>query len=197
MKLFVGLGNPGREYAETRHNMGFIVLDKFADSLGVSFSRHDFKGEFEIVKSPVFPEPIILCKPQTFMNNSGECVQPLADYFKIEKEDIVIVYDEMAIPEGALRLRPFGSSGGHKGMQSIINRMGTDEIARIRVGIGEPTFDAVDYVLGKPSPEGKKLLEDATDRAAKALREIALHGFQMAMNRYNQRSEVPKDGEPV
>ena len=132
MKLFVGLGNPGKEYEETRHNMGFVVLDKFAESLGVSFSRSDFKGEFEIVKNPVFPEPIILCKPQTYMNNSGECVQPLAAYFKIAPEDIFVVYDEMAIPEGTIRLRPLGSSGGHKGMQSIIQRMGTEEIARIR-----------------------------------------------------------------
>ena len=189
MKLFVGLGNPGKEYEKTRHNMGFVTLDKFADSLGVSFSRHDFKGDYEIVRSPVFGEPIILCKPQTYMNNSGECVQPLADYYKIDPADIVIVYDEMAIPVGNIRLRLNGSSGGHNGMKSIINRLGTEDIPRIRIGIGEPTYNSIDYVLGKPSEEEAVKLDEATTNAAKALREIAVHSFTLAMNRFNTKEK--------
>ena len=189
MKLFVGLGNPGKEYAKTRHNMGFVVLDKFAESLGVTFSRSDFKGEYEIVKSAAFPEPIILCKPQTYMNSSGECVQPLAYYYNIPPEDIVIVYDEMAIPEGSIRLRLNGSSGGHNGMKSIIQLMGTEDIPRIRIGIGEPQFDGIDYVLGKPSGESIDRLNEATDLAAKALKEVATNGFVSAMNRFNTKEK--------
>ena len=192
MKLFVGLGNPGKEYEKTRHNMGWIAIEKFADSLGVSFSKSDFKGEYEIIRNPVFPEPIIICKPQTYMNSSGECVQPLAAYYHIDPSDIVIVYDEMAIPEGSIRLRPGGSDGGHNGMKSIIQRMGTQGIKRIRIGIGEPTFNSVDYVLGKPSGEDAEKLDQATDLVAKALKEIAIHGFDKAMNLYNKKEKEVK-----
>lgn len=189
MKLFVGLGNPGKEYEKTRHNMGWIAIEKFADSLGVSFSKSDFKGEYEIIRNSVFDEPIIICKPQTYMNLSGECVQPLAAYYHIAPSDIVIVYDEMAIPEGSIRLRPGGSDGGHNGMKSIIQRIGTQNIKRIRVGIGEPKFNSVDYVLGKPTGESLDKLNEATDLAAKALREIAVNGFEKAMNRFNQKEK--------
>ncbi len=192
MKLFVGLGNPGKEYEKTRHNMGWMAIEKFADSLGVSFSKSDFKGEYEIIRNPVFPEPIIICKPQTYMNSSGECVQPLTAYYHIDPSDIVIVYDEMAIPEGSIRLRPGGSDGGHNGMKSIIQRMGTQDIKRIRIGIGEPTFNSVDYVLGKPSGEDAEKLDQATDLAAKALKEIAIHGFDKAMNLYNKKEKEVK-----
>ncbi len=192
MKLFVGLGNPGKEYEKTRHNCGWMAIEKFADSLGVSFSKSDFKGEYEIIRNSALPEPIIICKPQTYMNLSGECVQPLAAYYHINPDDIVVVYDEMAIPEGSIRLRPGGSDGGHNGMKSIIQRMGTQNIKRIRIGIGEPTFNSVDYVLGKPSGEGAEKLEQATDLAAKALKEIAVHGFEKAMNLYNQKKKEDK-----
>lgn len=186
MKLFVGLGNPGKEYESTRHNMGFWVLDKFSDMVGASFDRSGFKGVYGIVKNPIFNEPIIIGKPETFMNLSGEFVKPLADYFKIDKKDIVIVYDEMALPVGAIRLRKNGSSGGHNGIKNIIEHFGSEDIARIRVGIGEPPHkNAVDFVLGKVKGEELVALEESTDLAAKALRDIVTHSFDYASSIYN------------
>lgn len=186
MKLFVGLGNPGKEYESTRHNMGFWALDKFSDMVGASFDRSGFKGVYGIVKNPIFNEPIIIGKPETFMNLSGEFVKPLADYFKIDKKDIVIVYDEMALPVGAIRLRKNGSSGGHNGIKNIIEHFGSEDIARIRVGIGEPPHkNAVDFVLGKVKGEELVALEESTDLAAKALRDIVTHSFDYASSIYN------------
>ena len=194
MKLIAGLGNPGAQYVGTRHNMGFMTLDKFADLCSASFDREGFNGVYGIIKNPAFPEPIIIVKPQTFMNLSGDCVRPLADYFKIGIEDLIVVYDDMALPEGALRLRENGSSGGHKGMQNIIQHYGSDQIKRIRVGIGEPEHhDSVDYVLGKPQNASLSKLETATDDAAKALRDILLRGFPYAMSIYNAQKEEPSE----
>jgi peptidyl-tRNA hydrolase, PTH1 family len=188
MKLFVGLGNPGREYEGTRHNMGFKTLDKFAELVQADFDREEFKGVYTIVKNPTFKEPIILCKPQTFMNLSGTCVSPLAAFFKIPLEDIVVVYDDMALPEGTIRLRENGASGGHKGIQSIIEQLGSDKIRRIRVGIGEPPHNnPIDYVLGKPVGDSLTHIENATDNAAKALRDIELRDFAYAMSIYNSK----------
>lgn len=186
MKLFVGLGNPGKEYEDTRHNMGFITLDKFADMVGASFDRSGFHGVYGIVKNPIFEEPIIIGKPETYMNLSGEFVKPIADYFRIDEEDIVVVYDEMALAPGTIRLRKNGSSGGHKGIGNIIQQFGNENIARIRVGIGEPPYkNAVDFVLGKPKGEELVLIEEATDHAAKALRDIVTHSFDYASSIYN------------
>jgi PTH1 family peptidyl-tRNA hydrolase len=186
MKLFVGLGNYGSEYEGTRHNMGFKTIDKFADLTRASFDREGFKGLYGILKNPAFADVLILCKPQTYMNLSGTCVRPLADYFKIPLEDIVVVYDDMALPEGTIRLRENGTSGGHKGIQNIIDQYGTDQVRRIRVGIGEPPHNnPIDYVLGKPQGESLALIEDATDRAAKALKDIEEKGFAHAMSIYN------------
>ena len=191
MKLFVGLGNPGKEYEGTRHNMGFITIDKFANLVGASFDRSGFKGEYGIVKNPIFKEPIVIAKPMTFMNLSGECVRPLADYFKIPEEDIVVVYDEMALPPGQIRLRKNGSSGGHNGIKSIIAQFGNENIARIRVGIGEPPHkDSVNFVLGKPTGEDLAAIEEATDLAAKALRDIVVRGFDYASSIYNASKKV-------
>lgn len=187
MKLFVGLGNPGKEYEYTRHNMGFIVLDKFAEMANGSFDRSDFKGEYGIIKNPSFNEPIIILKPQTFMNLSGQSVRSLANFYKLTPEDIVVVYDDMAIEEGSIRLRLNGSSGGHKGMQNIIDLFGTDQFKRIRIGIGEPPHgDSINYVLGKPTGDSLKAIEFSTDNAAKALRDIALEeNFSKIMSKYN------------
>lgn len=187
MKLFVGLGNPGKEYEWTRHNMGFIAIDKFAEMANASFDKNGFKGEYGIIRNPLFSEPIILLKPQTFMNLSGQSVRPLADFYKLTPDDIVVVYDDMAIEEGSIRLRINGSSGGHKGMQNIIDLFGTDKFKRIRVGIGEPPHgDSINYVLGKPTGDSLKAIEFATDNAAKALKDIALEeNFSKIMSKYN------------
>jgi PTH1 family peptidyl-tRNA hydrolase len=192
MKLIAGLGNPGAQYEGTRHNMGFKTIEKFADLCSASFDREGFKGIYGIVKNPLFPEPVIIVKPQTFMNLSGDCVRPLADYFKITIDDLIIVYDDMALPEGAIRLRENGSSGGHKGMQNIIDHYASEKIRRIRVGISEPeNHNTIDYVLGKPKGESLVKIEDATDRAAKALRDILVKGFPYAMSIYNGKEDKP------
>ena len=185
MRLFVGLGNPGRQYEGTRHNMGYMAVDKFMELVHADFDRSGFKGVYGIVKNPALVEPIIVLKPETFMNLSGESVLECASFYKIDVEDIVVVYDDMAIAEGQIRLRLDGSSGGHKGIQNIIDKLGTEKIKRIRIGIGEPQFDSIDFVLGKPSAESMPLIEEATDNAAKALLDIERRGFQFAMTRYN------------
>ena len=185
MKLIVGLGNPGREYQQTRHNMGFDVIDAFSDMIGCDLDRHDFKGTYGVLRQSPYGEPVILLKPETYMNLSGESVRLISDYFKIPVEDIVIVYDDMAIPVGKIRLRPGGSSGSHNGMNNIIQHMGTDEIKRIRVGIGEPPFSGVDYVLGKPTEEERPLLQDAVEEACRALRDYLKHDWAFAMNHHN------------
>jgi len=193
MKLFVGLGNPGQEYVGSRHNMGFKTIDKFADMVGGSFDREAFKGEYGVVKNSNFDEPIIILKPQTFMNLSGTSVRPLADYFKIPEEDVVVIYDDMALPEGTIRIKGDGTSGGHKGIQNIIEQYGNDKIKRIRIGIGEPPFNnPIDYVLGKPTGDSLALIEDATDRASKALRDILTHSFAYAMSIYNAAPKKEK-----
>lgn len=183
MKLIVGLGNPGKEYQLTRHNCGFRVLDAFADLVGIDIDREGFKGMYN--KFKLDDEEIILFKPMTFMNLSGSAVQEIVHFYKIDLKDIIIVYDDMAINPGEIRLRLKGSSGGQKGMQNIIDNLSSEDIKRIRIGIGEPTFGAVDYVLGKPSAEEKKLLDEASEKAVKAIKESLLTSFEKAMCMYN------------
>ncbi len=184
MKLIVGLGNPGKEYELTRHNCGFRVLDEFKDIVDVDFDHEDFNGEY--AKFKLDDEYVILFKPMTYMNLSGTAVQKIAHYFKIPTDDILVIYDDMAIKPGELRLRNDGSSGGQKGMQNIIDNLNTDQIKRIRVGIGEPPVKgAVDYVLSKPFGEDKIKIDDAIKRAALAIREYLNHDFAKAMCKYN------------
>jgi peptidyl-tRNA hydrolase, PTH1 family len=183
MKLIVGLGNPGEEYKLTRHNSGFRVIDAFSDIADVEFNHEDFKGVY--AKFKLDDEDIILFKPMTFMNLSGSAVQEIVHYFKINLDDIVVVFDDMAIKPGDLRLRVNGSSGGQKGMGNIIDCLGSKEIKRIRVGIGEPVHNSIDYVLGKPFGNDKVLIENAIQRGALAIREYLLHGFSSAMCKYN------------
>lgn len=183
MKLIVGLGNPGKEYELTRHNSGFRVLDAFADMVDVDFSREDFKGVYG--KFKIDDEEIILFKPMTFMNLSGTAVQEIVHFFKIDISNILVVYDDMAIKPGDIRLRPSGSSGGQKGIQNIIDNLKTENIKRIRVGIGEPGPNAIDFVLGKPFGEDKAKIDDAISRASLAIREYLMHDFASAMSKYN------------
>ena len=183
MKLIVGLGNPGKEYENTRHNCGFKAIDAYAEMAQVDFNREDFKGTY--AKFKLDDEDIILFKPLTYMNLSGEAVQAIVSFFKISIEDIVVVYDDMAIKPGEIRLRLFGSSGGHNGIQNIMNCLGTQNIKRIRIGIGEPTFDPINYVLGKPSKEEQPLIDDGINKAALAIREYLLKDFNAAMCKYN------------
>lgn len=183
MKLIVGLGNPGKEYELTRHNCGFRAIETYADMAQVDFNHEDFKGVY--AKFKLDDEDIILLKPQTFMNLSGESVLAISSYFKISTEDIVVIYDDMAIEPGELRLRLCGSSGGQKGMQNIIDLLKTEKIKRIRIGIGEPKYNGIDHVLGKPSPEEQKLINTTIEKAALAIKEFLLKDFNAAMCKYN------------
>lgn len=183
MKLIVGLGNPGRKYEHTRHNMGFDVVDLFSELAQIDVDKESFKGL--VGRGKVFDEDIFILKPQTFMNLSGESVVEIVNYFKIDINDIIVVYDDMALAPGRIRLRPGGSSGGHKGMQNIIDHLNNSDIKRIRVGIGEPTHDTIDYVLSKPSKEERELIDQAIVDAANALKDILKTNFDKAMTKYN------------
>ncbi len=183
MKLIVGLGNPGKKYEHTRHNMGFDAVDLFSELAQIDVDKESFKGL--VGRGKVFDEDIYILKPQTFMNLSGESVREIVNYFKIDINDIIVVYDEMALPVGKIRLRPSGSSGGHKGMQNIIENLGTENIKRIRIGIGEPTYDTIDYVLSKPTKDEREAIDQAINDAANALKDILKMNFDLAMTKYN------------
>ena len=183
MLLIVGLGNPGTKYERTRHNMGFRVVDLLSEETGININKEVFSGL--LGRGKIFDEDVIILKPQTFMNLSGNSVQQVAHYFKIPEEDIIVCFDDMALPVGTLRMRLSGSSGGQKGMQNIIECLGSDKIKRIRIGIGEPENDVIDYVLGKPSQEDEELLKDVINRAVEALKETCKSNFEKAMSKYN------------
>lgn len=183
MKLIVGLGNPGKEYEMTRHNCGFRAIDAFSDLAQVEFNKEGFKGVY--TKFEIDDETVFLLKPMTMMNLSGTSVQELVHFFKINTEDILVVYDDMALEPGTIRLRKNGSSGGQKGMQNIIDCLGTQEIKRIRIGIGEPKDGAIDWVLGKPFGTDKNKIDYAIEKAAGAIRVFLMHNFDKAMSVFN------------
>ncbi len=182
-KLIVGLGNPGKKYEHTRHNMGFDALDLLADLSMIDIDKESFKGL--VGRGKIFDQDVYLLKPQTFMNLSGESVQEIVNYFKIDIDDILVIFDDMALPPGKIRLRASGSSGGHKGIQNIIEHLGTDKIKRIRVGIGEPTYDTIDYVLSKPSKEDQLLIDEAIKEVIEAIKVYLKNNFDVAMSRFN------------
>lgn len=183
MKLIVGLGNPGKKYEKTRHNMGFMVIDHFSDISQIDVDKEVFNGL--LGRGKIFDQDVLLFKPTTFMNLSGTAVLQVVNYFKIKLEDVIVVFDDMALPVGQIRLRKSGSSGGQKGMQNIIDLLHSQDIKRIRIGIGEPQYDAVDYVLGKPLKEEIPLVEEAIIRASEALKEALKSNFEKAMSQYN------------
>ena len=184
MKLIVGLGNPGKKYENTRHNMGFMAIDLLSDQVDINVDKEVFHGLMG--RGKIFEQDVILFKPTTFMNLSGTAVQEVVHYFKIELEDIVVIYDDMALEPGTIRLRKEGSSGGHKGMQNIIDCLSTEQIKRIRIGIGEPgENDNIDYVLSKPLKDEMPIIEEAIANAVRAVKEMLKSDFDRAMNKYN------------
>ena len=186
MKLIVGLGNPGKEYDMTRHNTGFYCLDVLSDEMNQSIDKEKFKGLY--TKFKYKGEDVILLKPQTYMNNSGESVAAVMQFFKIPVEDLLVIYDDMDMPTGKLRLREKGSAGGHNGIKSIISHIGTQEFDRIRIGIGkDKLIPVVDWVLGKFPQEQQEDLNHALEQAAKAAKFSIKHSFSDTMNRYNKK----------
>jgi len=183
-RLIVGLGNPGRKYAGNRHNVGFQCLDRLAEAWGLSFGRRKHKAL--LAQGQIAGLKVILAKPQTFMNLTGEAVERLARFYKVPPESILVIYDDLDLPVGRIRLRPEGGSGGHKGMKSIIEHLGTNGFLRLRVGIGRPPHgDPVDYVLNDFAPDEGLVIEEAYERAVSAVELWLAEGIVAAMNRYN------------
>ncbi len=184
--LIAGLGNPGIQYENTRHNAGFLVADKIAEENDFSFNKNKFDsviGEFYAKD-----KRILVIKPQTFMNNSGRAVQKASAFYKIPNERIIIIHDDVSLDVGKIRMRRKGSDGGQKGMRDIIELFGTEDIARIKVGVGKkprPDYDMVSWVLGKFPQEEKENLETAVKKASAAVKEIITRGIDSAMNKYN------------
>ncbi|MHB1131309.1 MAG: aminoacyl-tRNA hydrolase [Chloroflexota bacterium] len=184
MRLVVGLGNPGRQYECSRHNIGFCCLDLLASRLGIRFGRRSFNAQ--LASGFIGEQRVLLAKPQTYMNLSGNAAGRLTAYYGLAATEMLVVYDDMDLPLGKLRIRARGSSGGHRGVQSIIGALGTNEFPRIRVGIGRSDrLDGADYVLGRFAAEDQPLLEDILGRAADAVAVVVSEGTAEAMNRYN------------
>ena len=180
MKLIVGLGNPGKEYEGTRHNCGFMVVDK----LNTEINQNKFKGLYTKVK--YHGEDVILLKPQTYMNLSGESVIAAMNFFKLDKEDIIVIYDDLDMPVGKLRLRKTGSAGGHNGIKNIIAHLSSQDFKRIRVGIDRHKYmKVVDYVLSRFAKEETEAINQGIDKASDAVLDYLDHDFDYIMNRYN------------
>ena len=185
MYIIAGLGNPSKEYEGTRHNVGFMAVDALADQLGIAVTERKHKAFCG--KGMIGTEKVILVKPQTFMNNSGESLREVADFYKVEPSNVIVLYDDISLNVGQLRVRSKGSAGGHNGIKSLIQHLGSQEFKRIRVGIGDkpPKMDLADYVLGRFSKTDAKLIEDAVKTAADAVTVIVERGIDTAMNQYN------------
>ena len=184
--LVVGLGNPGARYESTRHNMGFLALDRLAEREKLRFNKLRFKAwtaEWKLGE-----DKVLVMKPQTYMNLSGESVGAAARFYKIPADHILVVSDDISLPVGKLRLRSAGSAGGHNGLKNIIQHLGTDRFPRIKVGVGAPQqagYDVVDWVIGMPTGEDQNVLLDALDRAAQAIPAVITQEMDRAMNQFN------------
>lgn len=183
MFLIVGLGNPGREYENTRHNIGFAAMDVLAEKYNIDINRTKFKGEYG--EGFINGNKVILLKPYTFMNLSGESVREAIDFYKLTEEQVLIIYDDISLELGRLRIREKGSAGGHNGIKSIINHMGTDVFTRIKIGVGAPKGDLVNHVLGKFSKDEVNILKQTLDAVTEATADIIDNGAKDAMNNFN------------
>ena len=189
MFLIAGLGNPGREYRESRHNFGFMVLDRLAERLNVQFNKEQQKA---LTASAAYEgRRLLLAKPQTYMYESGRAVVPLLRYYKIPQDHLLVIHDDMDLPFGTLRVRPNGSNGGQKGVGSIITQLGNQDFSRIRCGIGHPPgqMEVVDFVLNKFGKEDEELLPAVLDKAASCALDFSVQGITWCMNHYNGRVE--------
>jgi peptidyl-tRNA hydrolase, PTH1 family len=194
VKLIVGLGNPGREYRETRHNVGFMVIDELARRHQLTLSMGPSQVPETFVAKKFGADPLLVAKPLTFMNRSGDAVAALARYYDIAPGDLLVVLDEAALPFGRLRARARGSAGGHNGLKSIIERLGTQEFPRLRLGVGrgDARRDLADHVLSKFEPPERAGLETFITRAADAAEMFAVDGIGKVMNTYNPEATAPE-----
>ena len=194
MKLIVGLGNPGREYRDTRHNVGFMVIDEMARRHALTLALAPSQIPETFIAKQFGVEPLLVAKPLTFMNRSGEAVAALVRYYDIAGSDLLVVVDEVALPFGRLRARPRGSAGGHNGLKSIADRLGTTEFARLRLGVGrgDARRNLADHVLSKFEPDERPALDEFITRAADAAEMFAVTDIATVMNAYNPETTVPE-----
>jgi len=183
MFLIVGLGNPGKEYEDTRHNIGFKVIDNIAKEYNIQINRQKFKGIYG--EGFIEGEKVMLLKPTTFMNLSGESVRAVVDFYNLDNDKILVIYDDISLEVGALRIREKGSAGGHNGIKSIIAHLGSDVFSRIKVGVGQPDGDLIKYVLGKFTKEEVVVLSETIEASTKATRDIINNDVKTAMNQFN------------
>ena len=184
--LIVGLGNPGAKYEHTRHNMGFLTVDLLSEKTGVKLNKVKFKAAYNIMN---FADcRCLVMKPQTYMNLSGEAVREAVQFYKIPADHVLVIYDDISLPVGKLRVRPTGSAGGHNGIKNIIAHLGTQDFPRVKIGVGAPEGadkDMVDWVIGAPSQADRKILMESLEKAVQAAECIIEHGCQKAMNQFN------------
>ncbi len=187
--IIAGLGNPGAKYEGSRHNVGFLVADELSKKMDLPVKNLKFKALCGLGR--IGNTPVLLMKPQTFVNLSGEAVRTAASFYKIPPECVLVIFDDMSLPVGRLRIRRDGSDGGHNGIKSIISELSSDRFPRIKIGIGEPPrsdYDAKDWVLGKFSPSEQKILSSSISLAVEAVSEMVAAGVDSAMNRFNGKS---------
>lgn len=185
MYLIVGLGNPEKDYANTRHNMGFNVINKIAEKYKIEVIEKKFDGLYWM--GTIENEKVILVKPQTFMNDSGKSVIKFKNFYKVPEEKIIVIYDDIDLEPTKIRIRKKGNPGTHNGMKSVTENLGTKDFTRVRVGIGSPKYkdDLINYVIGKVPKEELNLLEEGTEKAKEAVIEIIKNGVDVAMNKFN------------
>lgn len=193
MYMIAGLGNPTKEYDRTRHNVGFAVIDELADRYGIDVSER--KHRALCGRGAIEGQKVLLVKPQTFMNLSGESLRALTDYYKVFPEELIVIYDDISLPPGQLRIRLKGSAGGHNGIKNIIAHLGTQEFPRIKVGVGEkpPRMDLKDYVLSRFSKGEQELMDAAFREAAQAAVMMICDGADRAMNHFNTKKKEQED----
>ncbi len=196
MYIIVGLGNPGKDYQNTRHNIGFDVIDALAETAGISVAEKKHKAL--IGKGVIDGQKVILVKPQTYMNLSGESVRDVIDYYKIDEEqEMIVVSDDISLDVGMLRVRKKGSAGGHNGLKNIIQHLGHDTFMRIKMGVGEKPkgYDLADYVLGHFTREERKVMDEAAKTATEAIRMMIAGDVDRAMNAFNKKASQQKEEE--
>lgn len=193
MFIIAGLGNPKKEYDNTRHNIGFEAIDALADKYHISVT--DVKNKALTGKGMIGGQKVILAKPLTFMNLSGESIRPLADYYKIDvQSELIVISDDISLPPGQIRIRKQGSAGGHNGLKSIIRQLGSEEFQRVRIGVGEKPgeYDLADYVLGHFSKEERPLMQEGLNKALCAVELILEGNTDQAMNEFNRKVSIEK-----
>lgn len=189
MKIIAGLGNPGSEYAATKHNVGFMLIDALADKLSVSASEWQGKNDALIAKVRIGTESVLLVKPLTYMNESGRAIAPLMNFYKLDAIDLIVVHDDMDIPTGTIRLRKKGSAGGHNGIKSILAHVGYENFSRVRIGIGRPLpkWTVVNHVLAPFTAEDAPKIKAAIEYLLPAVECIVTDGIDVAMNKFNPK----------